>query len=311
MKQPDKNTAISIIKKHFPQEILSIERFPTGLCHFVYDVKLSGGQEVVIRISGSDSELKGGIFWNSKLRELDIPVPEILHYDLEGETLYSIHRKIRGNDLWFEYPKLSGNEKKELAYTLAEYQLKVERNIKGTAFGYATGFDDPTLKPIWNDIIVKSISDSEKRIKQIGLFGSRYVDILKVEHLKFESYLKAVEPKAFMDDITTKNVLILNNKLSGIVDTDSICFGDKLKHLGLTNMALVSLNYYADYIDHFIRYYKLNTEQMQMVEFYTLLFCVVFMSEMGQKYNKDSTEIDHKRVEYLKQCFERILEMLH
>ena len=309
--KPNTDKAKAIIEKHFSQDIVSVERFPTGLCHFVYDIKLSDGLEVVLRISGSDSELKGGIFWNENLRELDIPVPKILHYDIESDLKYSIHKKIQGNDLWFEYPKLSSTEKKELAYTLAEYQLKVEKNIKGTAFGYASSFDDPTLKENWNDIIVKSIADSEKNIKQVGVFDISYVEILKNEHRKFKSYLKAVKPLAFLDDITTKNVLIHNNKLSGIVDTDSICFGDKLKHLGLTNMALVSLNYDTDYIDHFIEYYKLSDHQRSVVEFYTLLFCVGFMSEMGQKYNKDSVEIDQERVEYLKQCFDQILEILH
>ncbi|MDA3884854.1 MAG: hypothetical protein PF638_04595 [Candidatus Delongbacteria bacterium] len=86
-------TARSIIKKHFLQEIVSIERFPTGLCHFVYDAKFSDGQEVVLRISGSDDELKGGIFWNNELRKLDIPVPEILFYDTGSEIKYSIHNK--------------------------------------------------------------------------------------------------------------------------------------------------------------------------------------------------------------------------
>ena len=311
MISPNTSTAETIIHKHFSQDIVSIERFPTGLCHFVYDVKLSDGLEVVLRISGSDDQLSGGIFWNKKLKELDIPVPEILHYDIESDLKYSIHRKIKGNDLWFEYPKLSSIEKKELAYTLAEYQLRVENNIKGTAFGYASSYDDPTLKDNWNDIIVKSIADSERNIRQVGIFDIGYVEKLKIEHKKFETYLKNIKPLGFLDDITTKNVIIHNNKLSGIVDTDSICFGDKLKHLGLTNMALVSLNYDTDYIDYFIEYYKLSDHQRAVVEFYTLLFCVGFMSEMGQKYNKDSVEIDQERVEYLKQCFNQILEMLH
>ncbi|NOR44805.1 MAG: hypothetical protein GQ534_04395, partial [Candidatus Delongbacteria bacterium] len=82
-------TAKTIIRKHFSQEIISIDRFPTGLCHFVYDIKLESGLEVILRISGSDSELKGGIFWNKKLRELDIPVPEILHYNIENDLKYS------------------------------------------------------------------------------------------------------------------------------------------------------------------------------------------------------------------------------
>lgn len=67
--KPNTETAKTIIGKHFTQNIVSIERFPTGLCHFVYDIKLDGGLEVVLRISGSDDELKGGIFWNQKLRK--------------------------------------------------------------------------------------------------------------------------------------------------------------------------------------------------------------------------------------------------
>ena len=40
--------------------------------------------------------------------------------------------------------------------------------------------------------------------------------------------LEAVPPLPFLDDLTTKNVLVDGGRLSGVVDVDVVCFGDPL-----------------------------------------------------------------------------------
>ena len=94
MSQPSKETAKEIIQANYTQEIIKLERFTTGLCHFVYDIKLADNSEFVLRISGSNSEFHGGIFWNEKLKNLNIPVPDIIINDTFNGLPYSIHKKI-------------------------------------------------------------------------------------------------------------------------------------------------------------------------------------------------------------------------
>lgn len=46
--------------------------------------------------------------------------------------------------------------------------------------------------------------------------------------MNFDSYTSEVKPTPFLDDTTTKNVIINDGKLSGIVDVDYVNFGDHL-----------------------------------------------------------------------------------
>jgi hypothetical protein len=263
---------------------------------------LKDGREAVLRIAGSNSELAGGIYWNRFLKKLLLPIPEILVCDC-SEHHYSIHKKIEGRDLWFVYNDLSSEERRDLAIKIVDIQNRVERCFKHDKFGYAVSLDDSTLKDSWSDIIWNSIVESEGRIIKNRIFDSSYVKIVKSKFELFKDYLDKVESRPFLDDLTTKNVLIHNNRLSGIVDIDTICFGDKLSHLGLTKMAFLSLEYDLEYIDYFIEAYQLSTFQIKIVNFYTLLSAICFMSETGERFNKNSCEVDPSRVELLKRVF--------
>jgi hypothetical protein len=53
---------------------------------------------------------------------------------------------------------------------------------------------------------------------------------------------------AFLDDTTTKHVIVDAGKLSGIVDVDVVCFGDPLFTTVLAQMALLNKGHDLDYI---------------------------------------------------------------
>ena len=101
-------------------------------------------------------------------------------------------------------------------------------------------------------------------------------------------------------------------RFSGIVDLDTIAFGDRLYFIALTRMPLLKSDYDTDYIDYLVSYFDLNPEQKSVSDFYTLLFCVDFMSEIGQMYNKDEllsiSSVEKGRVESLyRQLIESIV----
>ena len=91
-----------------------------------------------------------------------------------------------------------------------------------------------------------------------------------------------------MDDITTKNALIHEGKLSGIIDLDWITFGDQIYFLSLTTMALLSMKADLDYIDYLKDEMNLNKNQEKVAELYVLIFCIIFMSEKGACFNKNT-----------------------
>jgi hypothetical protein len=93
----------------------------------------------------------------------------------------------------------------------------------------------------------------------------------------------------------------------GVVDVDQLCFGDPLLTLGLTKMALHANANDVDYVEHWMNLLGLDKQLRQVVDAYTLLFCVDFMSELGQRFNKeDRPEIDVQKFTRLESVFETL-----
>jgi len=128
---------------------------------------------------------------------------------------------------------------------------------------------------------------------------------------QFQDYLQNVELLAFLDDTTTKNVLIQDGKLAGIVDVDQICYGDSLLVIGLTNMALLGMKADTKYIDFWLDELNATPIQRKIVIFYTLLFCIDFMGEQGMKFDNGKViSIDDEKIVLLKSTYNKLLGSL-
>jgi aminoglycoside phosphotransferase (APT) family kinase protein len=148
---------------------------------------------------------------------------------------------------------------------------------------------------------------AEERMNKREHPGRLYADRTRQLLCSYTSYFSAVGPTPFLDDITTKNVIVHQGRLSGIVDVDQICFGDSLLTIGLTRMALMADSFDLDYIEHWMDLLKLDSQQRRIVNAYTLLFCVVFMSELGERFNRaEAKDIDLTRYVHLESIFERL-----
>jgi len=62
-------------------------------------------------------------------------------------------------------------------------------------------------------------------------------------------------------------VLINQGKLSGVIDIDWICFGDRVYYVALTNMALMSLGYDTKYIDYLMDHMKASELEREILKF--------------------------------------------
>ena len=81
----------------------------------------------------------------------------------------------------------------------------------------------------------------------------------------FKDYFAAIKAEPFFDDATTKNVLVHEGKLSGIIDLDWITFGDQVYFLGLTTMALLSMQANLDYAEYLKEEMNLNSTQKKVL----------------------------------------------
>lgn len=308
IKKPNTEIARDIVENALCVNVISIKRFSTGLCHDVYDVMLENHKEVVIRIATESSlnELKGGVYWFEKLKPLGIPLPEIIEFNFESEYPYVIMERLAGTDLGNVYDELSMEEKMNLATEIVNIQKIVTRMPKGEGYGFATSYDDPILRlnKSWKDVIVNSLLRSKKRIEETGVCSAKPIELLFTRLERFDDYFQRRKPVPFLDDITTKNVIMHNGRLNGIVDIDTVCFGDKVYNFALTKMALLSQKSKTDYIDYLAHVYHLSDEQLEVLDFYAAVCCVDFLSEIGQPFNSDEVpEIDEERVAFLESIF--------
>ncbi|MDP2103540.1 MAG: hypothetical protein Q8K26_01305 [Candidatus Gracilibacteria bacterium] len=149
-----------------------------------------------------------------------------------------------------------------------------------------------------------------ERLIKNGIFDQEYAEKVKFIQEQMKGYFEKVEPKAFLDDLTNKNVVIYRGKLSGIIDFDTISFGDRLSWLGLTCLAFEELgnSSYGEYLFNFLGY---KNEDKKILNFYRLLYILEFMSEQGEKFNKNKINLDSIRIERLKKLFGKYYKLIN
>jgi aminoglycoside phosphotransferase (APT) family kinase protein len=250
----------------------------------------------VVRIARPENKqfLAGAMYWHNILKPTGIPLPNVLYADVEAAAStfpYIIIERLAGKDLGLVYTQLSKDEKKALAGEVARIQEIAGSLPPGNGFGYVSSYESASFQNAWVDVLYNSLERSRKRIEAIGAVDARHVDRLRRKIAKYEDYFFRVKPKCFLDDTTTRNVIVNNGKLSGIVDVDCVCFGDNLFSIALTQMSLLNTGFDSDYIGFWCEAANVTDEQRSVLRFYTAVFCVDFMGELGQTFNKESPQL--------------------
>jgi len=196
------------------------------------------------------------------------------------DWFYTMLTHIPGQDLGIVYAALSSAEKKEIASLLTYYQECVATLPPQNYYGYSLGAHDSC----WQDVIVRIVTRAKNRMAKNNIFSPGYADTVLPLMKPFEKYFDSIRPTPFLDDITTKNVLIHNGQLSGIVDIDEVCYGDAILIIGLTHMALLLNGDDTDYIQHWLTATQAVQEQKHCALLYALVFCIDFMGEQNMSF---------------------------
>jgi hypothetical protein len=312
---PNEDDAARIVRRVLDEPVLSVNRFPTGACHFVYDVVTESGRNVVARISWPENRhfLAGAIYWYSFLKPKGLPLATIISYDLEAVLSpfpHMILERLAGEDLGVVYPQLSRAEKKALANEITRLQELTGSLPLGGGFGFVESYESDSFHPTWMDVLHSLLDRSRSRIQAVGIMDVRQVDRVAQKLDNHQSYFAQIAPRCFLDDITTRNVIVHEGKLSGLVDVDFVCFGDNLLTTALTQMSLINTRADLDYIDYWCEAANVTEQQREVLVFYTALFCVDFMGELGQQFNKDRPEsFDRERVRWLNDALDQLLSL--
>jgi hypothetical protein len=295
---PGAEDARHIARRFAGESPLSWRRFPTGIGHWVYDVETLRGRRFVVRIAraADRQDFVGAVHWSRLLRPLGVPLPQILGQGELRGLPYLVLARLPGEDLGNVYGELTSEQRRAIAAEVCRIQGVVGALPQGKGYGYVRGADGPYLDT-WAAVVDASLARSRSRLGA-GLHRDAIARVQR-QAAAWARYFDGILPTPFLDDTTTKNVIVHEGCLTGIVDVDWVCYGDPLLTIGLTRTALLSAGLGVEYTDAWCALLDLSPEQHAAVRFYTALFCVDFLSEIGQRFNRDPASPDAGRTELL------------
>lgn len=254
--------------EYFAEEPQTVERCAVGQGNYVYIVECNG-TKYVVRCSSEKDAYNNSIYWLEKLELIDIPVPKVIAKGKYNEYEYLILSYIEGKDIGIVYEQLTDEDKRAIVKEIVHIQNQV------------VTLELENVEPDWSWVtfINYMLKRAAERIAQNGYFDVEKVERLRNQTGQLGEYFVNIKPIVYLDDISSKNLLIYNGRISGIIDVDWMGIGDKLTYVALTNMALFNMECDTDYVKYILEEMQVNDVEKKAFVFYTLMYCVDFMSE--------------------------------
>lgn len=259
-------------------EPVAVEHMTYGHNSVTYDVQLPE-RHVMMRMHQSASVFAHTEHNIATLAQLGLPVPHIISSDLTMTHVpfaYMMLEKIPGRDLRYELTTMTHAQMTALAQQIVAFQHKVMALPIGRGYGFVEiGGQGPFSSWL---ALVKDAIEKPYEVLRCGPMGDRIPDLNK-KLRQFAAYLEQVPPTCFLDDLTTKNVLIQHGELQGCIDFDCVCYGDPLFNLSLTQTGVVSDVGEPGlfYIEELCRLWQLTAQQRQIVNFYSAIHALDFL----------------------------------
>ena len=277
------------------QKPQKLNRCAVGIGNEVYIVECEN-ETFIFRCSTEKNAYTETIHWLKALSTLDIPIPKVLCHGTQEEYQYVVLNFIPGEDIGLVYTALTVPEKKQIAKDVMEIQRKVAR----------LQLNDIEPSWSWQDFLEEMLNRAEERIVQNGYFDSNKVTKLKEQMSLLEKYFSQVKPVAYLDDISTKNLLIHKGKVSGVIDIDWMGAGDNLTFIAMTYVALRNMDCETDYVEYLLEERGCTEMEWKVFLFYCLMFCVDFMGERGMQFGDKKIEVSDAVVDRLNRIYEEL-----
>ena len=283
-----------ICSETFHKEPTSVESCAVGLANYVFIVEIEH-RKYTVRCSAEKNAYHNTVRLLEKLFEIGIPVPKVLHCGKAGQYEYVILTFIEGQELWAVYDRLTREDKQCLAKEIVHLQRKVATELSETPEGWS-----------WLSFVHEILDRAKLLIKENGYFDEEKVSRIESQLPVLLEYFESVEPIAYLDDVTTKNLLVKDGHISGIIDIDWIGIGDVLTFAALTYVALLNMECDTDYVHFILNEMNVDSRQRKAFRFYTLMYCVDFMGERGTKYKDKVVEVNSQIVDRLNTIYDHL-----
>lgn len=284
--------AIALFEDSTRTGVVQIERCGVGIANYVFLVSTASGK-FVLRCSRAEDAYRDTVWCLGKLAACNIPIPTVLWEGTYRDYSYLILSYICGEDIGNVYRELSDTEKKQIAREVVGIQWRISRADIRADEGWT-----------WNRFVDEMLDRAEERIKRNHYFDSNKVDFVKKLQPDIQEYLDGVRPTPYLDDISTKNLLIYQGKLSGIIDIDWIGLGDMLTFVAMTKVALLNMDLDTKYTDYLLDEIQPDMTGYRAFVFYCLMYCLDFMGERGMQFLDKRIPVNEGIVRRLNNIFD-------
>lgn len=280
----------------FPEmRVTQIDELKEGYFNAAYDVTLSDGRQVILKIAPVSDALimsyeKNIMFSEVKAMELvkaqsKVPVPEIYMYDSGCSVCdapYFIMEKIPGKSLSAINQELSDKEKSDIMWLIGAYTRQIN-SITGTEFGYP-GQPDIRGKcwfPTFKKMMQLAVADAKKKEIDLKIDIDELFLRLDADEICFH---EVQIPRLVHWDLWDGNIFVEKGKVTGIIDFERAIWGDPLMEVGFRS--------YGQSID-FLEGYGKNeftlNEKKRIFWYDIYLFLLVALEYKYRKYETDET----------------------
>lgn len=250
-----------------------------------------GDETVIVRANERAEAFVSTLRNIDVLRGLGIPVPKVLFSDLTMTDVpfaYIIAREIPGRDLRFELPTMSQEQQVAVASQIMDYEQRVAALPEGQGYGYV-GIGEVGPHQDWRSVL----GETRRPDGPTGLLHDR----LAAAMVSIGRHLERVPPTCFLDDLTTKNVIVENGILQGVIDFDCVCYGDPLFHLGLaqTAVAFDLPESCLTYVEHLCDAGEVAGDRRRIVDIYSAHCGLDFLTRIREpaEYEAGLDKIEH------------------
>ncbi len=273
----------------------NVRRCAVGIGNYVFMVYASGGI-FILRCSMEEKPYTDTAKWLTALSGAGIPVPRVIDSGRYEGVEYIALTYIQGRDIGLVYHQLDSRQKQAIAREVVSIQRRA------AAIDAAPPDDDWC----WENEIDSTILRASELIEKNGYFSPAYPKMLMEQKKHLSSYFDSIRPIPYLDDISTKNLVIHNGQVSGIIDVDWMGFGDSLTYIALTCVALLNDSRDTEYVEYLMEETAPSPIQVRAFVFYCLMYCVDFMGERGSTFGDKTIEVNSEIVSRLDGIFQRL-----
>lgn len=279
-----------IVEKELGERARSVRRMTAGIANEVYAVTLPS-REVIVRLNADSASMRGAEEHIRLFRSLGIAVPEMLASDYSKSAsrfAYQIQSKLDGTDIGHVIATLSEDQLRAVAREIAAIVRKLEPLPTSGRFGWTGGGKEATFMT-WPDLLKDMGAQVAERAAATHVVSDRHLRAMGALLASYLPYFSRVASVFYYDDMSSKNVMVRDGRFAGLVDLDTVAFGDPLEGVGRIEASWYGTQHGRIYARALMAELDLAPEERTMVSVYAVLNRIYWLSERGIKFNANTS----------------------